>query len=226
MKKSEVASYYDTLASIYDHATQEAGKWTPPQEAVQMLSGLIEAVHSILDVGVGTGQVSAPFLKMGCHVCGIDISSEMLAICRRKFPTMEVHEASILDGLRFLEDRSFDVVTAVGFLEFVTDIERAIQVLSDRVKHDGLLCFTFEERISDYPPQSQVQSRSGAGSVQTGHAQGLMHYRQTLDEVTEILELCGIQIEQNHRFQAYTKGGIVPVFYQIVLARRIKAPQY
>ena len=75
-------------------------------------------IHSILDVGCGSGRYCAEFLKMGKMVTGVDIASEMLnlakILCKKEVPEGlikfingnytnvelgEKHDAAVLMGL-------------------------------------------------------------------------------------------------------------------------------
>ena len=75
-------------------------------------------IHSVLDVGCGSGRYCAEFLKMGKTVTGVDIASEMLnlakILCKKEIPEGpikfvngnytevelgEKHDAAVLMGL-------------------------------------------------------------------------------------------------------------------------------
>ena len=68
------------------------------REAVKALPG--QAGDRILEIGVGTG-LSLPLYKSELQVSGIDVSPEMLAIARRKYPQQthpQVHELLEMDA--------------------------------------------------------------------------------------------------------------------------------
>ncbi len=73
------------------------------------LSAGVEA-RSVLDLGCGTGNSSAPFVARGLSLTGIDLSSEMLAVARRKLP-----DATFVHGdfTSFDLGRTFDMVVSV-----------------------------------------------------------------------------------------------------------------
>jgi putative AdoMet-dependent methyltransferase len=52
--------------------------------------------YSVLDIGIGTGNLAARFLSNDMQVIGIDPSDDMLKICRRKFPAIEVMKGDFL----------------------------------------------------------------------------------------------------------------------------------
>ncbi|MBS3794989.1 MAG: class I SAM-dependent methyltransferase [Candidatus Thorarchaeota archaeon] len=62
----------------------------------QGLSSLLEQAEPdmhLLEVGIGTGEASLPFLKKGLQVTGIDISQRALEMCRTKFLDEGIHES-------------------------------------------------------------------------------------------------------------------------------------
>lgn len=73
------------------------------------LSAGVEA-RSVLDLGCGTGNSSAPFVVRGLSLTGLDLSSEMLAVARRKLP-----DATFVHGdfTTFDLGRTFDMVVSV-----------------------------------------------------------------------------------------------------------------
>lgn len=90
----------------------------------------------ILDIGCGTGRHLDMFLNMGLDVTGLDASSHMLDIAKKRLG----HRASLYLGsaedLPF-EDNTFNIATMITTLEFVDDtskaVEEACRVTKDRV---------------------------------------------------------------------------------------------
>lgn len=50
----------------------------------------------ILDIGIGTGNLAAQFLRRGLHVIGIDPSKAMRKACRKKYPELKVKAGDFL----------------------------------------------------------------------------------------------------------------------------------
>ena len=63
---------------------------------------------TVLDIGIGTGNLAAQFLGKGLHVIGIDPSKEMRKTCRQKYPQLEVKAGDFLNIP--LPPRSVDVI--------------------------------------------------------------------------------------------------------------------
>ena len=66
------------------------------------------SIHSVLDVGTGTGVFAEAFAKRGLMVTGIDPNGELLALARRYVPNADFREA-VAEELPF-EAASFDLV--------------------------------------------------------------------------------------------------------------------
>lgn len=102
------ASLYDsTLATFYDLTTFPL-LWL--RRRVARLAG-VRAGMRVLDVATGTGAQARAFARTGAHVVGVDLSSRMLAIARRK---TRDRNASFLkaDATALpMADESFDVAS-------------------------------------------------------------------------------------------------------------------
>ena len=66
----------------------------------------------VLDLGVGTGNLMARLLDVGCSVCGIDLSLEMLAKARPKIPRARLICADLVGGWPMVPSRSFDRIAS------------------------------------------------------------------------------------------------------------------
>jgi len=96
------AASFDGAAELYDRARPgypaEAVAWMVPLDAA-----------SVLDLGAGTGKLTASLLAPGRTVRAVDPSSEMLRVLARKLPEVEVR---IGTGERIpLPDGSVDAVS-------------------------------------------------------------------------------------------------------------------
>lgn len=72
--------------------------------------GRIDGRSAILELGCGTGDVSAQLAKLGSRVAGIDFSENMVEIASTRFPTLEF-EVADAESLPF-GDHEFDVVAS------------------------------------------------------------------------------------------------------------------
>lgn len=74
---------------------------------------------SLLDLGVGTGNLASRFAKLNCDLWGIDFSAGMLAKARERLPHARLVQADLLGEWPEELDRRFDrIVSAYVFHEF------------------------------------------------------------------------------------------------------------
>lgn len=122
------SKYYASTASQYDSLHVKHG--SEHNIALHHLVGLIKyyKIHSILDIGAGTGRV-AIFLKE--NVKNIEVTSiEPVEALRKKAYENGLSESEIMDGNIYnldFSDRSFDLVCAFGVFHHLENPSRAIQ---------------------------------------------------------------------------------------------------
>ena len=102
----------------------------------------------ILDVGCGGGFLSNELAKNGYQVTGVDLSKESLHVAKLYDVTQSV-KYSVADAYKLpYPDNSFDVVTAMDFLEHVDKPDEVIKEFSRVLKPGGIFFFhTFNRNI-------------------------------------------------------------------------------
>lgn len=102
----------------------------------------------ILDVGCGAGFLSNALAAQGLNVTGVDISEESLAVAKRYDQTRTVvYQTADAYHLPF-PNESFDVLTAMDFLEHVDEPARVIKEFSRVLKPNGIFIFhTFNRNL-------------------------------------------------------------------------------
>ncbi len=78
----------------------------------------------ILDVGCGTGQLSAQIAAAGAEVVGIDLSAEMVEAARKEFPSLSF---VVGDARDFSFAEPFDAVFSNAALHWVKPPEEALE---------------------------------------------------------------------------------------------------
>ena len=115
----------------YDSRTTR-GHWQRARlEAAVRLVG--DGPGSLLEVGVGPGRLLARLADRGWDVTGVDAAPRMVELARDRVPGTKL-EVARAEDLPF-EDVSFDVVVAVGVLEY-GELEASVREL-ERVLRPG-----------------------------------------------------------------------------------------
>jgi SAM-dependent methyltransferase len=97
----------------------------------------VEEGARALDVGAGTGALTAALVARGASVAAADPSPEFVAVLRERFPSLEVEEAPA-ESLPF-ESGEFDVALAQLVVAFVSDAPAAVTEMA-RVARRVAIC--------------------------------------------------------------------------------------
>ncbi|WP_413233237.1 class I SAM-dependent methyltransferase [Oceanobacillus sp. 1P07AA] len=91
---------------------------------------------NLLEVGAGTGQDSLYFQKLGLEVTSVDLSPEMVKLCKDK--GLHAKEMSVFD-LEFPDD-TFDAIWSLNCLLHISknDLPRALQEIKRVLKPEGI----------------------------------------------------------------------------------------
>jgi SAM-dependent methyltransferase len=73
--------YYGMMATTWDLFRGDTSSW---EDRSFYLSLIHESGQPVLDVGCGTGRLLLDYLALGVDIDGVDISPEMLQLCREK----------------------------------------------------------------------------------------------------------------------------------------------
>lgn len=104
------------------------------------------AIGKVLDLGCGTGDLSPYFVRKNVSYIGLDISSEMTARAHVNYSaSVRSGAANFLVGdcenLAF-DDASFDIVIAVGLIEYFSDPSKALGEIRRVTKRRGVAVIT------------------------------------------------------------------------------------
>lgn len=132
--REELRESYNKAAQIREAGTMQDWKI---QERANFLSMLQkEHKQTLLELGAGPGHDSKFFQEQGLDTVCIDLSPEMVALCRQK--GLRAHVMDIADI--HLPDDSFDAVYAMNSLLHLTKAEfpAVLQQVDRLLKPDGL----------------------------------------------------------------------------------------
>ncbi|MFI5834560.1 class I SAM-dependent DNA methyltransferase [Micromonospora sp. NPDC051300] len=94
---TEIRTAYDTVAEDYARVLPDVVE--PPLDRA-VLSAFAETVgpgRPVLEVGCGTGRVTAHLRRLGLDVAGVDLSPGMVAVARRDHPELSFDVGSMTE---------------------------------------------------------------------------------------------------------------------------------
>jgi putative AdoMet-dependent methyltransferase len=184
---------FDKWASSYDEdviKSARVGDWIFNDydcvlDKVVEYSGLEEnSYSSVLDIGIGTGNLAARFLSHGLQITGIEPSAEMRKICRRKYPDIKVVAGNFLKIPRSLP--SVDLIVSAYAFHHLTAAEKAkaVTVMKKFLKPKGRIV------IADLMFQNaDEESRIKQNLRETGRADILKEFEDEYPGIFEKLAL-------------------------------------
>lgn len=132
---------YTRSAAIYDVIAADPRFDYPGHAAhvVRLIRERNPGASTLLEVGCGTGRFFEE-LQPEFALTGLDVSPDMLAIARRRFPGVEVVEA---DMRRLDLDGTFDAVaclfSSIGYMTTGEDLQAAISAMARHLAPGGVL---------------------------------------------------------------------------------------
>jgi trans-aconitate methyltransferase len=117
-------------AGLYDE--KHSFVWKMADDLVELLAP--KAGEEILDVGCGTGHMTAQIAASGANVMGVDMSASMVRQAREKYPEIKFEVA---DARELKLEKNFDAVFSNATLHWIKEPERAAQAVAWRLKVGG-----------------------------------------------------------------------------------------
>lgn len=181
----ELARYYDGIAEVYEDQV-----FAKVQRYDARVRTFLRAVADrrgtrVLDVGCGPGHLTHA-LPPEVEVVGIDLSAEMLRVARQRRPggTYRVHD---YHQPLPAELGTFDVILAVGCLEFCNDLGGVVEQLARVARPRARLLLTVVERG---PREGDDRARVPISPK----LPGVRMYRYTYEEVARAIERARLDI--------------------------------
>ena len=109
----------------------------------EALLDLLQVVpgQRVLDLGCGTGELTAKIADLGAEVIGLDHSPEMVAAARARYPEIEF---VLADASQFtLNGRPLDIIFSNASLHWVLDAKGCIRSMFQNLKSKGKIVLEF-----------------------------------------------------------------------------------
>lgn len=166
--------------------------------AADMLPLLAPAAgERILDLGCGTGQLTAKIAESGASVIGLDRSPEMIGQARQNYPGLEFR---LGDGANFSFPGEFDAVFSNAALHWIPEAENVIRSIASSLRPGGRF-------IAEFGGKRNVQRLLDAArtALETrGYAFQNPWYFPSTGEYSTLLEHHGFEVRAAWHFDRLT----------------------
>ena len=159
---------YASIADLYDYVTPYRDR----ADIAFFVDAAVTAGGPVLEVGCGTGRVLIPTARAGVDIVGLDLSAQMLAICRerlRREPAAAQENATLVhaDMRRFDLGRRFALAT-IPFRPFqhlltVDDQLACLGAIRQHLIDGGVLIFDLFNPSLDALANQPIGQETDAG---------------------------------------------------------------
>lgn len=171
------------------YQTHHSWVWQYGRDLLELLAP--KAGECILDLGCGTGQLTADIANRGAEPVGIDESADMIAAARSNFPNLHFEVA---DAARVHFDEQFDAVFSNATLHWVRDQQGAIAAIARSLKPGGR--FVFEMGGRGNLRHILAAARQALPSVGADSSLAVLPwFFPSIGEYAELLESHGIAVQ-------------------------------
>lgn len=156
--------------------------------------------EEILDIGCGTGDLTALIAESGARVRGLDSSPEMVERASAKYPQLSFELKSADD---FHYDQPFDAIFSNATLHWVLQKERAVRCIYEALKPGGRF-------VAEFGGKGNVKGIEHAvkqALISLGHAdraETKVWYFPSLGTYATLLEKQGFHVQFAAHFQRET----------------------
>lgn len=156
---------YDAVAATYDASHPEIFNPVEQARLAAAVRDVLAACASpdgaprVLDVGAGTGNLSAHFLEAAATVVSADVSPGCLRVMAERFRATGRHAVQLIDGrtLGVFADASFDVVACYSVLHHVPDYVALVGEMARVVRPGGLVYIDHERHDASWHDPVRAQ---------------------------------------------------------------------
>lgn len=138
----------------------------------------------ILDLGCGTGQLTAEIAEAGAETLGIDSSPDMIGQARQNYPKLKFQLA---DARTFAVDEPFDAVFSNAALHWIPDARPVAQSIHRALKPGGRLVAEFGGKGNTAQVMSALEEVGAHDPLST-------FYYPSVGEYATLLESEGFEV--------------------------------
>jgi 2-polyprenyl-3-methyl-5-hydroxy-6-metoxy-1,4-benzoquinol methylase len=114
---------------------------------LRLVDSFVDAGDKLLDIGVGTGEWIDLEMDKFKIIYGIDVDTDSIAICRKKFigrKNIQLINCDLGSLNNFIDIRDFDYITCLDVLEHIpeTAVMEVLHCIYSLIRPEGRLIFT------------------------------------------------------------------------------------
>jgi trans-aconitate methyltransferase len=184
-------------AELYD--ARHAFVWEKAKGLVELLAP--KPGERILDLGCGTGALTAEIAAAGAEVSGVDRSADMIAEAHKKFPGLRFE---VTDARELSFAGEFDAVFSNAVLHWIREPERVIVGVEKSLRPGGRF-------VAEFGGKGNIQ-RLIDGMERACRAMGISQpitaaswYYPSIAEYSGLLEKHGLEVRRAALFDRPTK---------------------
>jgi predicted TPR repeat methyltransferase len=183
---NDMNDYYKETAKNYDNQVKEYDSYS--HDALFGMSfDYVKANQKILDLGIGTGLASIHFSKIGLNVYGLDISEDMLNVCREKSFAEELKLHNLSTDKIPYDDNYFNLIICSGVFHFLGDLKNVFSDVARVIKKGGIFAFTISPSEEENEYSKQMTSW------------GVPIYKHSLNYIKKLLNINEMRILKEQR---------------------------
>ena len=167
--------------------------WEYGAKILEILSP--QADERILDLGCGTGQLTAKIAASGASVVGLDSASTAIAQARNNYPEIEFQVA---DGTNFSFDVPFDAVFSNAALHWMQPAAAVIECISNALKPKGRF-------IAEFGGKNNIKQIIEALNIALPEPDYNPWYFPSIAEYSTLLEARGFEVTYAKLYDRPTK---------------------
>jgi len=181
-------------SSLYDD--RHSFVWKKAADLVAILDP--QPGEHILDLGCGTGHLTAELAARGAVVTGLDASASMIAQARTNYPKLRF---MLADAAGFKIDDLFDAVFSNAVLHWIPDAPRVIAAVHGALKPGGR--FVFE--MGAHGNNARVLEAMTAVLKDAGYTPHLPWFFPRAGQYATLLEAQGFEVATLWTFDRWTQ---------------------
>ena len=138
----------------------------------------------VLDLGCGTGQLTAEIAAAGADTLGIDSSPEMIGQARQNYPKLKFQLA---DARTFVAPYPFDAAFSNAALHWIPDARTVVRAVFQALKPGGRFVAEFGGKGNTRQVMTALEEAGAADPLAT-------FYYPSIGEYTALLESVGFEV--------------------------------